>query len=74
MSTSMGIASVFVLSSLMLSPMAMAEESQGFIAQKAAHAAAFEKNRAQQIAKAKSAEKARQAEASQDHSTVTKDS
>lgn len=74
MSTSMGIASVFVLSSLMLSPMAMAEESQGFIAQKAAHAAAFEKNQAQRIAAAKDAEKARQAKTAQVQDAITKDS
>lgn len=74
MSTSMGIASVFVLSSLMLSPMAMAEESQGFIAQKAAHAAAFEKSQAQRIAKAKDAEKARQARASTVPGATSKDS
>lgn len=32
MSNSMGIASVFVLSSLLLSPLAMAEESPAFVA------------------------------------------
>ncbi len=74
MSTSMGIASVFVLSSLMLSPMAMAEESQGFIAQKAAHDAAFEKNQAHRIAAAKDAEEARQAKTEQVQDAVTKDS
>ncbi|BBH44382.1 hypothetical protein [Pseudomonas sp. KU43P] len=39
MSNSMGIASVFVLSSLLLSPLAMAEESQAFVARKAELAA-----------------------------------
>ncbi|MBW8358060.1 MULTISPECIES: hypothetical protein [Pseudomonas] len=42
MSNSMGLASVFVLSSLFVVPMAMAEESQGFVARNAARAAAFE--------------------------------
>ncbi|MBF8720706.1 hypothetical protein [Pseudomonas guariconensis] len=35
MSNSMGIASVFVLSSLLLSPLAMAEESPAFVARNA---------------------------------------
>ena len=38
MSNSMGIASVFVLSSLLLSPLAMAEESPAFVARNAAFA------------------------------------
>lgn len=40
MSNSMGIASIFVLSSVLLSPLAMAEESPAFVAQYAARAAA----------------------------------
>ena len=39
MSNSMGIASVFVLSSLLLSPLAMAEESPAFVARNAEFAA-----------------------------------
>ncbi|AYG43539.1 hypothetical protein DV532_04185 [Pseudomonas sp. Leaf58] len=39
MSNSMGIASVFVLSSLLLSPLAMAEESQAFVTRNAEFAA-----------------------------------
>ncbi len=39
MSNSMGIASVFVLSSLLLSPLAMAEESPAFVARNAELAA-----------------------------------
>lgn len=35
MSNSMGVASVFVLSSLLLSPLAMAEESPAFVARNA---------------------------------------
>lgn len=45
MSNSMGIASVFVLSSLLLSPVVMAEESQAFVAQNAARAAALDNAR-----------------------------
>lgn len=45
MSNSMGIASVFVLSSVLLSPLAMAEESQAFVAQTARHQAAMEQSR-----------------------------
>lgn len=40
MSNSMGIASIFVLSSVLLSSLAMAEESPAFVAQNAARAAA----------------------------------
>ncbi|WP_273825729.1 hypothetical protein [Pseudomonas asplenii] len=40
MSSSMGMASLFVLSAVMLSPLAHAEESQSFVAQNAARAAA----------------------------------
>ncbi|WP_043200579.1 hypothetical protein [Pseudomonas putida] len=39
MSNSMGIASVFVLSSLLLSPLAMAEESSAFVTRNAEFAA-----------------------------------
>ena len=44
MSSSMGMASVFVMSSLLLSPLAMAEESPAFVAQNEARAAAFEQH------------------------------
>ena len=47
MSSSMGMASVFVLSSLLLSPLAMAEESPAFVAQNAARAAAYEQHQAE---------------------------
>lgn len=52
MSNSMGIASAFVLSSLFLSPVAMAEESPAFVAQNAARAAAFDKAQTELTAKA----------------------
>ncbi|KQB51488.1 hypothetical protein AQS70_18045 [Pseudomonas endophytica] len=42
MSTSMGFASVFVLSSLWLSPLAMAEESPAFVAKNEARATALQ--------------------------------
>ncbi|MCP3752329.1 hypothetical protein [Pseudomonas sp. SBB6] len=38
MSNSMGVASVFILSSLLLSPLTMAEESQAFVARNAERA------------------------------------
>jgi len=41
----MGIASVFILSSLLLSPLAMAEESQAFVARNAQLAAAQQEAR-----------------------------
>ncbi|WP_207868166.1 hypothetical protein [Pseudomonas sp. 58(2021)] len=61
MSNSMGIASAFVLSSLILSPMAMAEESQSFVAHNAARALAFEQYQAEVMAKAQDATQAPQA-------------
>ncbi|HAB02885.1 MAG TPA: hypothetical protein DCE25_08130 [Pseudomonas sp.] len=45
MSNSMGIASVFVLSSLLLSPLAMAEESPAFVARNAQLAATQQQSR-----------------------------
>lgn len=53
MSTSMGIASVFVLSSFLLSGQASAEESQSFVSQKAARQASVEQahTRAEMTAK-----------------------
>ncbi|MEF9900314.1 MAG: hypothetical protein RR736_23105 [Pseudomonas sp.] len=45
MSNSMGVASVFVLSSLLLSPLAMAEESQAFVARNAQLSAVHEQAR-----------------------------
>ncbi|MDF0730210.1 hypothetical protein P0Y43_05630 [Pseudomonas entomophila] len=42
MSNSMGVASVFILSSLLLSPLAMAEESPAFVARNVALAEAHQ--------------------------------
>ena len=55
MSNSMGIASAFVLSSLFLSPLAMAEESLTFAARNAERAAAFEAYQGEMTAKAQDA-------------------
>ncbi len=74
MSNSMGIASAFVLSSLLLSPFAMAEESPAFVAHNAARAAAFDKAQAELTAKAQKSEKTRQTSASQAQPQVEKDS
>ncbi|MFJ2467604.1 MULTISPECIES: hypothetical protein [unclassified Pseudomonas] len=68
MSNSMGIASAFVLSSLILSPMAMAEESQAFVAQKIARAQAYDQHQAEMVAKAKDATQAPQAAAGETQS------
>ncbi|QXI37718.1 hypothetical protein [Pseudomonas xantholysinigenes] len=51
MSNSMGIASVFVLSSLLLSPLAMAEESPAFVARNAELAAVHQEAREAYAAK-----------------------
>ncbi|WP_449429794.1 hypothetical protein [Pseudomonas putida] len=56
MSNSMGIASVFVLSSLLLSPLAMAEESQAFVARNAQFAAVHQEALANQADAAKDAQ------------------
>lgn len=55
MSNSMGIASVFVLSSLLLSPLAMAEESPAFVARNAALWAVHQEAIAQKADAAKDA-------------------
>jgi hypothetical protein len=74
MSNTMGIASAFVLSSLFLSPFAVAEESQTFVAQKSARAAAFEQYQSEMTAKAQGAAQTPQASAIQTQPTVEKDS
>jgi hypothetical protein len=47
MTNAKGIASAFVLSSLLLSPFAMAEESQAFVARNEVQHAAFEQHEAE---------------------------
>jgi hypothetical protein len=74
MSNTMGIASAFVLSTLFLSPFAMAEESQAFVAQNAVRANAFEQSQAEMTAKAHDAAQTPQASTSAALPQVEKDS
>ncbi|MGE7958447.1 hypothetical protein ACQKQA_17995 [Pseudomonas sp. NPDC089530] len=74
MSNSMGIASAFVLSSLFLAPMAMAEESQTFAAHNAARAAAFQEAREALAAKQQHSEQPQEVTAQQRQAEVQKDS
>lgn len=74
MSNSMGIASAFVLSSLFVSPFAMAEESHAFVAQNSARAAAFEEHQGEMTAKAQKANQAPQAASSKTQPEARKDS
>ena len=74
MSSSMGMASVFVLSSLLLSPLAMAEESPAFVAQNAARAATFEQHQAELTAHQQNAAKPQQTQAETSISDKAKDS
>lgn len=74
MSNTMGIASAFVLSSLFLSPFAIAEESQTFVAQKAARAVAYEQYQSEMTAKAQDAAQTPQASTPHAQQRVEKDS
>jgi hypothetical protein len=74
MSNSMGIASAFVLSSLFLSPVVMAEESQTFVTHNTARAAAFEEHQIEMTAKAAQDSQAPQASSTQAQSPAEKDS
>lgn len=74
MSNSMGIASAFVLSSLFVTPLAMAEESQAFVAQNAARAAAYQEHQIEMTAKAQEGTQAPQASGIQAQPQVEKDS
>ncbi|WP_017904849.1 hypothetical protein [Pseudomonas asplenii] len=73
MSSSMGMASLFVLSAVMLSPLTHAEESQSFVAQNAARAAARQ-GHAEMTAKARSLVPEQHSSASPVHSDNTGDS
>ena len=72
MSNSMGVASVFVLSSLLLSPLALAEESPAFVARNAQLAAAHQDARdgyaAQPVKAAKDAQQTASKVAADDNS------
>lgn len=74
MSNSMGITSAFVLSSLFLAPMAMAEESQTFAAHNAARAAAFQDTQEALAAKQQNGEQLQNTTAEQRQPEVQKDS
>lgn len=74
MSNSMGLASVFVLSSLFVVPMAMAEESQGFVARNAARAAAFEQAQIAQAAQQQNSQQAQKITAEHSKTDAQKDS
>ncbi|MFJ7140574.1 hypothetical protein [Pseudomonas protegens] len=74
MSNSMGMASAFVLSSLFVVPMAMAEESQGFVARNAARAAAFEQAQIAQAAQQKNSQQAQKITAEHSKTDAQKDS
>nr|WP_231990962.1 MULTISPECIES: hypothetical protein [Pseudomonas] len=74
MSNTMGIASAFVLSSLFLSPFAVAEESPAFVAHNAARAASYEEHQGEMTAKAKEAAQTPQASMSSSQPRVEKDS
>jgi hypothetical protein len=74
MSNIMGIASAFVLSSLFLSPIAMAEESQAFVAHNNARVAAYEEYQNEMTAKAQDAAQTPQASTNRAHAGLEKDS
>lgn len=74
MSNSMGLASVFVLSSLFVVPMAVAEESQGFVARNAARAAAFEQAQIAQAAQQQHSQQAQKITAEHSKTDAQKDS
>ncbi|KJZ41491.1 hypothetical protein LOY55_25195 [Pseudomonas sp. B21-040] len=74
MSNITGTASAFVLSSLFLSPFAIAEESQTFVTQNAARAAAYDQYQSEMTAKAEDAAQTPQASTSATQPRVEKDS
>ncbi len=74
MSSSMGMASVFVMSSLLLSPLAMAEESPAFVAQNAARAASFDQAQTELAARHQNDAKSEQIQAKSSVSDESKDS
>ncbi|KAF0861664.1 hypothetical protein [Pseudomonas sp. LD120] len=74
MSNSMGIASAFVLSSLFVAPIAMAEESQAFVARNDARAAAFEQAQIAQATQRQNSQEAPKMTAKRSQSGAQKDS
>ncbi len=74
MSSSMGMASVFALSSLLLSPLAMAEESPAFVERNAAREAAFEQHQKELTVRHQNAVKPQQTQAETSIQDESKDS
>lgn len=72
MSKSMGIASALLLSSLFLSPFAMAEESPSFAALNVARHAAFEQHQVELANKAQETNGAQQTSATQGQTDAAK--
>lgn len=72
MSKSLGIAGAIILSSLMLSPLAMAEESPAFAARNEAIQANFEQHQEALALKAQQHENSQQAQASKPQATDAK--
>ncbi len=74
MSKSLGIAGAIILSSLMLSPLAMAEESPAFVARNEAVQANFEQHQEALALKAQQHQNTQQAQVAKPQSDNTKDS
>jgi len=74
MSKSLGIAGAIMLSSLMLSPLAMAEESPAFVARNEAVQANFEHHQEAVALKAQQHQNTQQAQAAKPQSDDAKDS
>jgi len=74
MSKSLGIAGAIILSSILLSPLAMAEESPAFVARNEAVQANFEQHQEAVALKAQQHQNIQQAQASKPQSSDAKDS
>lgn len=74
MSSGMGIASVFVLSSFLLSGQASAEESQSFVSQKTTRQASVEQAQTEMTAKTPNNEKTLEKSVNRDTSDTTEKS
>ncbi|WP_455922276.1 hypothetical protein [Pseudomonas putida] len=74
MSKSLGIAGAIILSSIMLSPLAMAEESPAFVARNEAVQANFEQHQEALALKAQQHQNTQQAQAVKPQSDDAKDS
>ncbi|MGY4490443.1 hypothetical protein [Pseudomonas sp. TE3610] len=74
MSKSLGIAGAIILSSILLSPLAMAEESPAFVARNEAVQANFEQHQEAVALKAQQHQNIQQAQAAKPQSSDAKDS